>query len=119
SAVICGGHTTAVLGALTHGLPSILIPAGGETPDNAEKVVKLGCGVRLQGEAITADAARAAVDEVLAAAEPPRMCREVQQAFARTAPFQKAAELVEELANTRTRVDRHRNTALTEVMAGA
>jgi UDP:flavonoid glycosyltransferase YjiC (YdhE family) len=120
SAVISGGHTTAVLGALTHALPSILIPGGGETQDNAEKVVNAGCGVRLEGEALTTQAIRAAVDGVLAGAQPSRMGRRVQQAFARTAPFQNAAELVEQLANTRTRIDRHCKAALTEVevMAG-
>jgi MGT family glycosyltransferase len=99
-AVVCGGHTSAVLGALTHGLPSVLIPAGGETPDNAERVVGARCGVQIGEEILTADAVRNAVEAVLEGVGFSQNCRRVRQVFAESYPFHEAADLVEQLAAT-------------------
>ena len=45
--VITNGTSTAVLGALRHGVPLLVLPRGGETPDLAERVHLAGAGVRL------------------------------------------------------------------------
>lgn len=49
-AVVANGNTTAALGALTHGLPALLIPGGGEQPDMAELCQELGAALVLPFE---------------------------------------------------------------------
>lgn len=115
AAVVSGGHTSAVLGALTHGVPGVLISSGGETRDNAEKVAAAECGIHLREEGLAPAAIRAAVDAALRGGSPARGCARVRRAFAATAPFHHAADLVEQLVLTRAAV--HRETV--ERMAAA
>jgi UDP:flavonoid glycosyltransferase YjiC (YdhE family) len=105
-AVVCGGHTSAVLGALTHAVPSVIVPSGGETQDNAHKVADAGCGIRIGDESLGAETMREAVAAAMAGGELARNCARIQQAFARSAPFEDAADLVEQLAITRLPVHR-------------
>jgi len=105
-AVVSGGHSTVVLGALSHGLPGVVIPTGGETPDNAETLVEAGCAVRLGTAELAPGPFRAAVDDALGDAALARACRGVQRALARSRPFDRAAALVERLAAGGARVER-------------
>ncbi len=105
-AVVSCGTTTAALGALYHGLPSVLVPGGGETPDNTEKLVAAGCALSLQAEGLTAEALRGAIEQVAHDGEMRRRCRSMQSALARIGTFDVAAGLVEQLAAGRGRVHR-------------
>jgi MGT family glycosyltransferase len=97
-AVVSGGTTTVVLGALAHGLPSVVVPGGGETPDNAEKLVAAGCALSVEAEGLTAEAMRLAVEHVMGDEEMRRNCRRMQRAVAPAGGFGRGADLVERLA---------------------
>lgn len=97
-AVVSGGTTTVALGALAHGLPGVVVPGGGETPDNAEKLAAAGCALSVEAEGLTAGAMRLAVEQVMGDDEMRRNCRRMQRALARDGGFGRAADLVERLA---------------------
>jgi UDP:flavonoid glycosyltransferase YjiC (YdhE family) len=63
--VVSHGGSGSVLGALAHGLPSVLIPLGADQPYNAQRSVELGTARVLDPVALTADDVRATVSEVL------------------------------------------------------
>jgi len=54
-----------VIGALSHGLPSLLFPMGADQPGNARRCVALGVGRALDPETVTPDEIREAAEEVL------------------------------------------------------
>jgi UDP:flavonoid glycosyltransferase YjiC (YdhE family) len=92
------GHTAAVLGALMHGLPSVLFPYGVDTLDNAERLVDAGCALALEVPGLTPAAARDAVERVLADEGMRRSCEQVRGALWAADSFAPAAGLVEGLA---------------------
>jgi len=55
SVVLCSGTTTPVLGAITHGVPLVMIPTGGEQPDAAEICCQAGVAVELNADGLTAE----------------------------------------------------------------
>jgi MGT family glycosyltransferase len=105
-AVVTGGTTTAVLGALAHGLPCVAVPGGGETVENADKVVRAGCGVSLNAAELTPEALRETIDRVSGDLEMRARCREVRDALAAMGSFGRAAALVERLGGGRASVTR-------------
>jgi UDP:flavonoid glycosyltransferase YjiC (YdhE family) len=54
------------MGALAHGLPSVLLPLGADQPYNTRRCVALGVGRELEPVTVTAEAIRATVEEMLA-----------------------------------------------------
>lgn len=64
-AVVSHGGSGSVLGALTHGLPSVLIALGADQPQNAARVATLGLGLALDPLAATPADLRRAVATVL------------------------------------------------------
>jgi UDP:flavonoid glycosyltransferase YjiC (YdhE family) len=96
--LIGSAASSAVLGALSHGVPCLLIPAGGEQLDLAEQVERAGAGRILAPREVTPAALRRAVRQVLADGRLRRGARELQRAFAGLAGFTAAAEEVERLA---------------------
>ncbi|MFD0206196.1 MULTISPECIES: glycosyltransferase [Saccharothrix] len=64
--VISHGGSGSVIGALAHGLPTVLLPLGADQPQNAEQCARLGVGRDLHPVTATAGDVRAAVAEVLA-----------------------------------------------------
>jgi UDP:flavonoid glycosyltransferase YjiC (YdhE family) len=107
-AVVAGGHSSVVLGACTHGLPSVLVPSGVETPDNAHLLARAGCARVLEPQGLTPDALAGAVRDVMEDREMRTAARRVRQAFARVESFAVTAELVERLAETGAPVLRER-----------
>ncbi|MCS7479599.1 glycosyltransferase [Umezawaea endophytica] len=95
--VVSHGGSGTVLGALAHGVPSVLIPMGADQPHNADRVVALGAGVSLDAEHATPAQIRAAVATVLA--DPAyRLAAERVRADIAALPDQSAAlALLEEL----------------------
>ncbi|HEX7119824.1 MAG TPA: nucleotide disphospho-sugar-binding domain-containing protein [Longimicrobiales bacterium] len=106
AAVVCAGHTSVVLGTLTHGLPGVVVPHGGETPDNADRLVAQGCAIRLDGAELGPDTLRDAVFEAMRSDAMRDNARRIQKAFERMSGFDTAATLVEALGTTGERVPR-------------
>lgn len=52
-AVITGGNSTTVLGALTHGLPLLILPAGGEQFEAAERCAAAGAALRVKADELS------------------------------------------------------------------
>ncbi len=65
-AVVSHGGSGTLLGALAHGLPSVLIPLGADQLANAERAAELGFARVLHAVDATPDDVREAVDDVLA-----------------------------------------------------
>ncbi len=100
-AVISSGHTTAVLGALTHGLPSLLFPYGSGTEDIAERCQQVGAAICLSPSEITAEKLRLAVDKLLNCSSLRYNAQTLQKAFANINGLQQAADSLESLAVNR------------------
>jgi MGT family glycosyltransferase len=64
--VVSHGGSGSVLGALAHGLPSVLLPMAADQPHNARRCVDLGTARVLDPVRATPDEVRAAVSGVLA-----------------------------------------------------
>jgi UDP:flavonoid glycosyltransferase YjiC (YdhE family) len=65
AAVVSHGGSGSVIGALAHGLPSVLIPIGADQPLNAARCAALGVGLELDAIAATPESVSAAVAAVL------------------------------------------------------
>jgi UDP:flavonoid glycosyltransferase YjiC (YdhE family) len=65
AAVVSHGGSGSVMGALAHGLPSVLIPMGADQPLNAARCAALGVGLALDAVAATPESVRAALTTVL------------------------------------------------------
>ena len=64
-AVVSHGGSGSVLGALAHGLPSVLLPIGADQPATAARVAELGAAIVLDPVSATPDEIAAAVRRVL------------------------------------------------------
>jgi UDP:flavonoid glycosyltransferase YjiC (YdhE family) len=100
-AVICRGHTTSVLGALTHGLPSLLMLNGSGTEDITERCRHAGAAISLAPSMVTAETLQHAVDTLLHCSSLRRNAQALQQAFPQVHGLARAADLLEQLAVTR------------------
>jgi UDP:flavonoid glycosyltransferase YjiC (YdhE family) len=80
-AVISNGNTTAALGALTHGLPALVLPGGGEQPDVAELCQELGAALVLPAEAASPERLSALVAELLRRDDLRRAAEALRAAF--------------------------------------
>jgi UDP:flavonoid glycosyltransferase YjiC (YdhE family) len=64
--VVSHGGSGSVIGALAHGLPSVLIPLGADQPYNADRCAALGVALVLDAVSVTPESLRAALRTVLA-----------------------------------------------------
>jgi UDP:flavonoid glycosyltransferase YjiC (YdhE family) len=64
--VVSHGGSGTVMGALAHGLPSVLFPLGADQPYNAQRCVDLGTGKVLDPVTVTSEEVRTSVSAVLA-----------------------------------------------------
>jgi MGT family glycosyltransferase len=101
AAVVTAGGSGTIMAALAAGVPLVVVPTTWDKPDNAQRVVEAGVGVRLSPRRCTPDRLRAAVERVLGdpayrdAAQ--RMARRIAAAPGPAG----AAALVDELARRR------------------
>ncbi|MDJ0864580.1 MAG: glycosyltransferase [Myxococcota bacterium] len=63
--VVSHGGSGSVIGALAHGLPSVLVPIGADQPGNARRCVALGVARELDAISLTPEEVRAATAAVL------------------------------------------------------
>lgn len=94
---VSNASSTIVLSALTHGVPNVLLPVGGEGPALAERVVSAGCGVRLPAAADAGELGRV-IGRLVTDEESRRRCRPVREAFRAVPGLEVASGLVERLA---------------------
>jgi len=99
--VISGGNSTVTLGALTHGLPSLILHGGGEQTDLAELCAEAGAAIALPVQAASQPEILEAIQELLARDRYRLGARVLQEAFARYGGPTAAAAAVEELAAER------------------
>ncbi|QQQ78336.1 glycosyltransferase family 1 protein [Saccharothrix sp. 6-C] len=96
--VISHGGSGSVIGALAHGLPTVLLPLGADQPQNAEQCARLGVGRELDPVAATPRDVRAAVEEVLAEPGHRRAARRVRAEMLDLPEPARAVPLLERLA---------------------
>jgi len=108
--MIGNAASSAVLGALSHGVPCLVIPSGGEQLDLADQVERAGAGRILAPGEVTAAALRRAVSHALADLSLRRRARDLLRAFARWPGFTAAARQLEGLAPSQ--AEAHAGTSL-------
>ena len=64
-AVVSHGGSGSILGALAHGLPSVLLPMGADQPQNAARCEELGVARVVDAVSATPETVRDAVTDVL------------------------------------------------------
>ena len=99
--VVSHGGSGTVMGALAHGVPTLLAPIGADQPMNAQRCVELGFGRRLDAVTATPADVRAAVTELLAV---PTYRQEAERLRAELAALPgpaHAAALLEQVARVR------------------
>lgn len=104
-AISCG-NSTAFLGAMTAGVPSLLIPGGGEQPDVAALGERVGVARTLCPTEATAERIRKEIQVLLTNSRYREMAAEYQTAFSQIDSFAKVVGLLEILAETRRPVHR-------------
>jgi MGT family glycosyltransferase len=92
---IAGGGT--VLSALSHGVPLVLIPLIWDQPDNAQRVVEAGAGIRLSRRECTPRRIRSAVERVLADPSYRQNAQRLARSLQRHGGPDDAAKLIEGL----------------------
>lgn len=98
--VVTTGGAGTVLTALVAGVPLVVVPTGLDLPEIAQRVVEAGVGVRIHPKQCTPENLRAAVEEVLGNSAYRRRAREIGTALTEQGGPHRAAQLLEELANS-------------------
>lgn len=115
--LVASANTTASLGALTAGVPSLLIPAGGEQPDVAELWSSAGVARTISTDEATPDRICSEVGCLLADPRYRERARHLASSFARVNGHERAAELLEALARDRRPLLRQESHTLLELTA--
>jgi UDP:flavonoid glycosyltransferase YjiC (YdhE family) len=89
------------MGALSHGLPMVLIPVGADQPLNAARCEQLGVARVLDAVRATPDSVREATSEVLAEPTYRRNAERMRDEIAAMPSPERAVRLLERLAAER------------------
>jgi len=95
--VVTTGGAGTVLAALSVGIPLVIIPTDWDKPENAQRVVEAGAGLRLAPRRCTPKRLRAAVERVLADPSFRQNAQRLAAIFAGYGGAARAAELLENL----------------------
>jgi UDP:flavonoid glycosyltransferase YjiC (YdhE family) len=95
-AVVCHGGSGSLLGALAHGIPTVVVPLFADQPHNAATVERIGAGICVT-ERTTADF-RASIDRVLSDGAFRRAARALADDIAGMPDVEHAVQLMEEIA---------------------
>lgn len=101
SVMVTMGGAGTLLAALKDGVPVVVVPTEWDKPENAQRVVEAGAGLRLEPKHCTPERLRAAVERVLSQPSFRENARRLAAAFARYGGPMQAAELLEGLARPR------------------
>lgn len=91
-AVVGSGHTCATLGALTHGLPSLLLPSGSGSDDIAARCERAGAARCMSLANVTPESLGQAIHDVIGDVNLRRNAERLQSAFDRFGGCDAAAE---------------------------
>jgi len=94
--VVCHGGSGSLIGALAHGLPTVVMPLFADQPHNAASVARAGAGVSVTDR--TAPVLRAAIARVLADEDIRRTARRIGEDIARMPAVEEAVERMVALA---------------------
>ena len=100
SALVATANTSAVLGALTAGVPSLLIPAGGEEPDVAEQCEHQGLARVITPEEASVTRLCSELQQVLEDRNMKNAAYQISAEFSKVDGLNIAADLLERLAET-------------------
>jgi len=96
--VVTTGGAGTVMTVLQAGVPLVVVPTEWDKPENAQRVVEAGAGVRLAPSRLTPDRLRAAVERVLGEPSFRQNAKRLAADFRRYRGPARAAELMEGLA---------------------
>lgn len=99
-AAVTAGQSTAVLNALTHGLPLVVVPGGGETIVNSANIVARNCGMALAANELTPETLREAIVRVMTSSALETGLRQVQEGFGSIHGAEAISDCVQALART-------------------
>jgi MGT family glycosyltransferase len=116
--VVTTGGTGTVLGALSAGVPLVVVPTAWDQPENAWRVAEAGAGIRLPPSQCTPERLRAAVHRVLTDQSFRRNALRLAADFARYRGPGQAADLLEELTIQRSDLSRRERIGLTPPFRG-
>jgi MGT family glycosyltransferase len=98
AAVVTMGGAGTLLAALKSGVPLVVVPTEWDKPENAQRVVEAGAGLRLDPKRCTPERLRVAVERVLAEPSFRQNAQRLAAGFARYRGPARAAELLEGMA---------------------
>ena len=101
AAVVTSGGTGTIMAALAAGVPLVVVPTTWDKPDNAQRVVEAGVGVKLSPRRCTPETLRDAVDRVLGSPRYRRNARRIAARLAAAPGPAGAAAMLDELASGR------------------
>ena len=104
--IISHGGVNTVMTALSHGIPLLCIPLGADQPDNAQRCVDAGAGLRLDRRLLTTARLTRAIRTLLSQDSFSRQARKMQHTLRRHNGPEEAAALIVRLAETRAPVYR-------------
>jgi len=97
--VVTSGGAGTLMKALKAGVPMVVVPDGWDQPDQAQRVVEAGAGLRLERNHCTPERLRAAVERVVNEPSFRENAQRLAAGFARYRGPDRAAELLEGLAS--------------------
>ncbi len=96
--VVSHGGSGSLMGALEHGLPSVLTPLGADQPHNADRAADLGVAVTLDAASVTPEEVRKCVTDALTDQAMLERARSVRREIDALPSVAAAVPLLEELA---------------------
>ena len=104
--IISHGGVNTVLTALSDGIPLLCIPLGADQPDNAQRCVDAGAGLRLDRRLLTTARLKRAIHTLLSRDSFTRRAEQMQRTLRQHNGPEEATDLILRLAETRTAVQR-------------
>lgn len=98
SVMVTLGGSGGVLAALKMGVPLVIVPTEWDRPENAQRVVEAGAGLRIAPNRCTPERLRAAVEQVMTEPSFRQNAQRLAAAFAGYGGPDRAAELLEALS---------------------
>lgn len=105
SVMVTLGGSGGVLAALKEGIPLVIVPTEWDRPENAQRVVEAGAGIRIDAKRCTPESIRTAVQRVLNEPSFRQNAQRLAADFARYGGPDQAAELLETLISSSATAD--------------